>query len=137
MGWVGGEAQPVVSLDVLDMTAVDLQAEVAKLRRRVRILSAVVRLLMTLLRVSGFQLERSHVLNPASRAVLLRAAERAQAALPKRAVQRIFGMSATRCGVWQRAQRGCDVEDQTICLRSTPNRLTLDEVATTKSPTTP
>jgi len=105
MGWVGGQAQSVVSLDVLDMTTGDLQAEVLKLRRRVQTLSAIVRLLMTLLRVSGFQLERAHVLNPRTRAVLLRAAERAEAALPKRAVLRILGVSATRYGVWRRAER--------------------------------
>jgi putative transposase len=132
MGWVGGQAHPVVSLDVLDMATVDLQAEVVKLRRRVQTLSAVVRLLMTLLRVSGFQLERAHVSNPRTRAVLLRATERAELALPKRAVLRILGVSATRYGVWQRAERGCDVEDQASCLRSVPNQLTAEEVATIK-----
>jgi putative transposase len=133
MGWVSGEAQSVVSLDVLDKAAVDLQAEVLKLRRRVPTLSAIVRLLMTLLRISGFQLERAHVLNPRTRAVILRAAERADSALPKRAVLRILGISATRYGVWQRAERGCDVEDQVSCLRSVPNQLTAGEVATIKS----
>lgn len=133
MGWVGGQAQPVVGLDVLDMATVDLQAEVIKLRRRVQTLSAVVRRLMTLLRVSRFQLERAHVLNPRTRAVFLRAAERAEAALPKRAVLRILGVSATRYGVWQRAERGCDVEDKASCLRSAPNQLTAEEIAAIKS----
>lgn len=133
MGWVGGQVQPVVSLEVLDMAAVDLQLEVVKLRRRVRTLSTVVRLLMTLLRGSGFQLERSHVSNAATRTVLLRAVERAEAALPKRTVLRILGISATRYGVWQRESRGCEIEHQASCLRSAPNRLTAQEAATIKS----
>lgn len=39
LGWVCGQVQPGVSLDVLDMAPVDLQAEAMKLRRRVRTLS--------------------------------------------------------------------------------------------------
>ncbi len=132
MGWLGGKAQPVVSLDVVEMSAVELHGELVKLRRRVQTLSVVVRLSMTLLRVSGFHLERAHVSNPRSRAVLIRAAERAQAVLPKKAVLRILGLSASRYGVWQRLQHGCDVEDQASCLRSMPNRLTAEEVATIK-----
>ena len=41
-GWLRGEHRPVVSADVLDMEAVRLQAEVLKLRRRVRMLGAIV-----------------------------------------------------------------------------------------------
>lgn len=132
VGWLGGKTQRVVSLDVLEMSAVELQAEVVKLRRRVQTLSAVVRLLMTQRRVSGFELERAHVSNPRTRAVLIHAAERAHAALPKKAVLRILGLSASRYRVWQRLQHGCDVEGQGSCLRSTPNRLTAEEVATIK-----
>lgn len=131
-GWLGGKAQPVVSVDVLAMSAVELQAEVVKLRRRAQTLSAVVRLLMTLLRVSGFQLERAPVSNPRTRVILIHAAERARAVLPKKAVLRILGLSASRYGVWQRLRHGCDVEDQASCLRSTLNRLTAEEVATIK-----
>ncbi len=133
MGWVGGDAQSVVTLDVLDRSVVELQAELIKLRRRVRTLSAVVRLLMTLRRFSGFELERIHVSNPKTQAALIYAAERAQAVLPKRAVLRIVGLSASRYRVWQRVQRGCAVEDRASCPRSTPNRLTPDEVAVIKS----
>jgi hypothetical protein len=56
-GWLRAERQDIVTLDILDKTESQLQAEVLKLRRRVRVLGAVVRLLLQLLRMSGFRLE--------------------------------------------------------------------------------
>jgi hypothetical protein len=49
-GWLRSDPQPVVSLDVLEMTEVALQAEVVKLRRRVQTLNGVVGLLLAVLR---------------------------------------------------------------------------------------
>ena len=51
-GWLHRNLNPVVSIDVLDMAEADLRAEVLKLRRRVRTLSAVLGLLVAVLRVS-------------------------------------------------------------------------------------
>ncbi|MFC1706765.1 hypothetical protein ACFL59_08085 [Planctomycetota bacterium] len=46
VGWLCAEPQEVVTLDVLDTGAVRLQAEVLRLRRRMRILGTVVGLLL-------------------------------------------------------------------------------------------
>jgi hypothetical protein len=56
-GWLRAKRQNIVTLDVLDKTESQLQAEVLKLRRRVRVLGAVIRVLLQLLRMSGFRLE--------------------------------------------------------------------------------
>ena len=45
-GWLRGNYAPVVGADVLDMDKTKLQAEVLKLRQRVRRLAAIVRLLL-------------------------------------------------------------------------------------------
>lgn len=86
-GWVCGDLSPVVSLDVVSLSTVDLQAEVLKLRRRMETLRGVVRLLVTLRRISDSQLEGTRVSDPSTRARLLRAAEHAEHVLPRRAVR--------------------------------------------------
>ena len=97
--WVCGDLSPVVSLDVVSLSTVDLQAEVLRLRRRVE----------TLRSVSDFQLEGTRVSDPSTRARLLRAAEHAEHVLPRRAVLTILGISAARYAGWQRRERGCGV----------------------------
>ncbi len=77
-GWLCGDSRPVVSMEVLDMAETDLRAEVAKLRRRVRVLSAVVGRLVALLRGSDRGSVRVDVGDRATRARLLRAADRAR-----------------------------------------------------------
>ncbi len=127
-GWLRGDSRPVVSMEVLDMAEADLRAEVAKLRRRVRVLSAVVGLLVALLRRSDRGPVRVDVGDRATRARLLRAADRARKVLPASAVLKILGISSSRYGAWVRAEQGCDLEDNAACPRSTPNQLTPDEV---------
>ena len=85
----------MVSMDVLDRAEAELRAEVVRLRRRVGTLSAVVRLLIAVLRVSG-GLSRVDHGDRTTRAMLLRAAERAGSALPTSAVLKIFGISHSR-----------------------------------------
>ncbi len=58
MGWLRGEYRPVVTADVLDMDAVRLQAEVLKLRHRVRMLGAILGLLVALMGALGVGLEQ-------------------------------------------------------------------------------
>jgi len=52
-GWLRRELRPVVSREVLEKAEADLRAEVVRLRRRVGTLSAVVRLLIGVVPVSG------------------------------------------------------------------------------------
>jgi hypothetical protein len=55
-GWLGGAPAVVVGLDVVDFTEPELRQEVLKLRRRIRKLTALLRLALALLRTSGFRL---------------------------------------------------------------------------------
>ena len=55
-GWLGQAPKIVVSLDVTDLRASELQQEVLELRRRVKKLTALLRLALALLRSSGFTL---------------------------------------------------------------------------------
>ena len=77
-GWLCSDPQPVVSLDALEMTDVALQAEVVKLRRRIQTLNGVLGVLLAILRVSGFRLDRAYISDSAARTDVLRAVERAR-----------------------------------------------------------
>jgi hypothetical protein len=61
MGWLCNPAQQVVTLDVLSMKEQELQREVLLLRQRIRKLLALLRLLVVLLRISGFTLANERV----------------------------------------------------------------------------
>src|SRR6516225_10049645 len=54
-GWLGATPTVVVGLDVADLTDPELRQEVLKLRRRVRKLTALLRLVLALLHTSGFR----------------------------------------------------------------------------------
>jgi len=93
LGWLRGESRPVITADVLDMDTVRLQAEVLKLRHRVRMLGAIVRLLVALLRVLDLRLARMRLPEGAAKTRLLRAIDRAQGSISLRAALRILRLS--------------------------------------------
>jgi len=110
------------------MNTGELQDEVVRLRRRTRRLSAVVGLLVSVVRVSGFHLDGAHISDPGSRAALLSAAERASKVLSTSCVARILRISASRYSAWIRTERGCGIEGKATCPRSATNQLTPEEV---------
>ena len=67
-GWVGKAPKAVVSLDVTDLSASALQQEVLELRRRVKKLTALLRLALALFRSSGFTTVVAHSVMVPSRA---------------------------------------------------------------------
>ena len=77
-GWLSTEYRPVVSLDVLDLDAVKLQAEAVKLRKRNQKLVAVIRLLVALLQAFGFRLDQRRLPESRAKSIFLRASEQTQ-----------------------------------------------------------
>ena len=73
-----------------------MQREVVNLRRRIRVLAAVVGLLVSLVRALGGGLARRRVRDNAKKRSLLRAIERGRAAIPLASVLRTLGLSAAR-----------------------------------------
>ena len=99
-----------------------MRVEVLQLQRRVRILGSIVRLLLALLRVSGFKLDSKSLAEDHARARLLRAVERARGVLPLRAVLRVLRISSSRYHAWVRQERGCELLEHTTCPRAAPNQ---------------
>jgi hypothetical protein len=88
-----------------------LQAEVLRLRRRVRMLGGVVGLLLAVIRASGFRLDRSYIADPAARDDVLGAIERARRVLPVGSVLRILRISGSPYHSWIRTKQGCGMGD--------------------------
>ena len=103
-GWLGAP-MVVVSLDDADLTEIELRQEVLKLRRRVQKLTALLRLVLALLRTSGFRLTGARLPDGPAKLRILRAVDRAREHLPLRAVLRFLRLSPSRFHAWRRRQR--------------------------------
>jgi hypothetical protein len=125
--WIRRGLGEVVSLDPED-GGFALRDRVAKLEQRVAMLTAVVRLVLALLRVSGFSLEFARIPDAAGKRRLLGAVERARRAMPLSAALRVLRLSSARYHSWVRAEEACTLDDRPSCPRSMPQRLTYGEV---------
>ena len=131
-GWLVATPTVVVGLDVADLTEPELRQEILKLRRRVRKLTALLRLVLVLLHTSGFRLTGARLPDGRAKTLVLRAVDRAREYVPLRAVLRFLRVSPSRFHAWRRRQRACALEDQLSCPRLSPSRLTPSEVRAIK-----
>ena len=95
-GWLGTRPSVVIGLDVVDLTEPELRWEILKLRRRVQKLTALLHLVLALLRTSEFSLSGERLPEGRAKLRILRAVERAREYLPLRAVLRFLGVSPNR-----------------------------------------
>jgi putative transposase len=102
-GWSKQRPQRIVTAEVLDLDRVTLQAEVLKLRQRVRKLGAIIALLLGVLRAFGIRLDRSQLPEGDARGELFRVIERTQQVLSLNGVLRLLHLSAARYHYWKRA----------------------------------
>src|SRR5215472_9730015 len=76
-GWLAETPTVVVCLDVTELADPELRQEVLKLRRRVRKLTALLRLALALLQASRFRLTLARLPNGRDKQRILRAVDRA------------------------------------------------------------
>jgi putative transposase len=124
--------RPIVTLEAFGHDRQQLLTTIEKLERRARILAATVRLLLALLRASGFRLTGERLPEGETKARILRAITSAQAVLPLNLILRILGLAPSRYHAWRRVAIVCGLDDRSPCPRTTPGQLTAAEVATVK-----
>ncbi len=112
-----------------------LQQEMLALRARVERLVALLRLVVVLLKVSGFSRACARLPDGATKISLLRAIERSRSALPLRTVLRVLRLSQSRYHSWKREDE-CGLHDMPSCPPSSPQQLTRAEVETIKETVT-
>src|SRR5262245_6235799 len=131
-GWLRNAPKVVVSPDVTNLTTSELQQEVLELRRRVKKLTALLRLALALLRTSGFTLMHERLPDGRAKVRILRAVDRARPFVPLRALLRFLRLSPSRFHVWRRLQHACALDDQSSCPHTSPHRFTPAEIRTIK-----
>src|SRR6516165_8131318 len=122
--WLGTAPTVTVSLDVANLTELELRQEILTLRRRVQKLTALLRLALALLRVSGFTLAGERLPDGPDKLRILRALDQARACIPLRALLRLLRLSPSRFHAWQHRSTVCVLDDQSSCPRTAPHRLT-------------
>ena len=131
--WRRRGLRPVVTGEVLDQNRQQLLESIARLDRRARVLAAVVRLLLALLRVSEFNLNGRRLPEGAAKADILRSIESARPWLAISMVLRVLRLEPARYHAWRHASAACALDDRPSCPRTSPGQITVAEVATVKT----
>jgi hypothetical protein len=87
---------------------------------------------VVLLKLSGFRLDEQRLPDGKAKAKVLRAIDRCNEALSLKSALRLVRLSPARHHAWKRAEKRCELDDQSRCPRSHPTQLTRAEVSTTK-----
>ena len=75
-----------------------------RLQRRTERQTAIIRLLVVLLKLSGFRLDEQRLPNGTAKARVLRAVDRCKGALPLKSALRLVRLSPARYHAWKRAE---------------------------------
>ncbi|MFC1611426.1 transposase [Myxococcota bacterium] len=129
--WLSRGCRTVVSLDERQDIAA-LLAENEKLKQRVQRQTAIIRLLVTLLKISDFKLDEQRLPEGNAKSRILRAVERCRDALPLKSALRILRLSGGRYRAWKHAEKKCELDDRSSCPRRHPTQLTPKEVSRIK-----
>ena len=119
----------VVSLGTSDESTEELQARIRVLEKRVKVLTRIMVLLLTLVRIARLTLNNTRVPDPDDRGRLLRGIHRSEGVLLRGTALRVIGLSPSRYGQWSRyEQLKCPLGDSSHCARTQPGQLTAEEV---------
>jgi len=130
-GWLDSPFTEVVTLDVIEMDVRALQLEVLALRKRIEWLVALLRLVVVIVKISGFAFARVRIPDASSKVLVLRAIDRSRSILPLRSALRVLRLSRSRYHSWEREHK-CALNDIMSCPRSSPQQLTRPEVEAIK-----
>jgi hypothetical protein len=129
--WLSRGHRSVVSLDWQHDIA-SVFAENQKLKRRTERQIAIIRLLVVLLKLSGFRLDEQRLPDGTAKSKVLRAVDRSKDSLPLTSALRLVRLSPARYHAWKQAEKRCELDDRSSCPRSHPTQLTPAEVSTIK-----
>ena len=117
-GWLKNPSTPVISVNPLELDTARLQQEVLRLRSRAQKLVALLRVLLVVLRMSGYALNQIRIAGGNHKRSLLRAIQQSRAALPLRAVLRVVRLSPARFHDWNKEER-CALDDRSLLCATT------------------
>jgi hypothetical protein len=126
--------RPVVTIEPPDQDRQQLLVTITKLERQKRVLAAVVRILLALLRAFGISLAGERLPEGVAKAGILRAITGAKPYLSLAVILRIVHLEPGRYHAWNRRASGlaCGLDDRSSCPRTSPSQLTPTEMANIK-----
>src|SRR6185295_10340800 len=127
-GWLRKAPRVALTMGVTNVKTFELQQEGVELRRRVKKLTALLRLALALLRSSGFTVTHERLPDGRGKTRILRAVDRAREFVPLVALLRFLRLSPSRFHAWRRRQDACALDDQSSCPHTSPHRLTPREI---------
>jgi putative transposase len=127
-GWIKNKPKATISIEPVASNPPDLLQEVIRLRSQVAKLRSLLRLVFLILRISGFKLERFRIPTADAKSQLIRAANKAMEAIPKRSVLAVVGLSYSRYHAWTNAECCQLLADHSSCPKTRPNQLTSHEI---------
>ncbi len=113
-GWLSTPSNEVISIDVVQFDEIGLQREVMRLRARLQKLNALLRVMIAVLKLSGYSLNHERVPVGKHKRQLLRAIDRSRPTLPLRSVLRVIRLSQSRYYAWTRKEQ-CELDDSPSC----------------------
>lgn len=127
-GWLRDhDLSSVVSIEVIDQDTASLQLEMLALRRKVKRLTALLRLMFVVFKLSQFSLARTRVQNAKDKQRLLAAIDRCREHLPLQTVTQIIGLSRSRYHEWKQ-EHLCGLDDRSSCPKKSVHQITPKEV---------
>ena len=133
IGWLKEDDHPIITDLILEMESCQLQAEILMLRARLQKLHAIIRLLPVLIRVPDIRLDQTRLPGGAAKTRTLRAIDRSRDSLSLKGALNALGLPASRYHRWRQIEQHCGFDNQLSCPRSTPSRLTAEEMLTIKA----
>ena len=127
-GWLKEPPPDVVTADLLETSDLEMARKMKKLEQRCAVLTALVRLLLTPVRVRGVRLHGGRLPDGGAKARVLRAIVSARKALPLATVLKVLRLSPARYRAWRRASHGCGLDDRSSCPMTSPSTLTAAEI---------
>jgi len=131
--WLRRGMPDVVWLDEPDNDNAKLRQRIARLEKRVAMLSALLRLTLTVLRASGFHLDAKRITSAADRWTLLCAIQHATKVMPVRSALRVLRISSSCVAEWKRALTPCELDEAASCPMPHTQRLSARERMSIKS----
>jgi len=120
----------VVTNESFTNNELQLYDEISKLKKKIAVLTTVIRLTIMLLRISKFRLD-AHQRLPEGKAKekILNCVEGARETLPLKSILRVIHLNISRYNAWKKAQLDCRLEDRSSCPHSSPTQMLPKEVA--------
>ncbi len=127
-GWLKNHDSPsVVSTELVDHDTAILQLEVLALRRKAKRMTALLRLMFVVFKLSQFSFAKTRVQGAKDKRRLLAAIERCREHLPLQTVTRVTGLTRSRYHEWKQ-ERLCGLDDRSSCPKKYVHQITSTEI---------